>query len=99
MTIHLPVRVNLSGTWTDAMPFCTDHGGEMINMAVMVDGNLPVSVTVEKRNDLDILLCSDGKRMQYSESTTDELDEFILHKAALKTLGIGPKTARENGFG
>ncbi len=98
--ICLPLRVNLSGTWTDAMPYCVDNGGQVINMAVTLDGKLPIKVTVEKLPGKDIEFCSDGNVIRFNNNYDNEEDisDFNLHKAALKTMGIKPETVIKNGF-
>lgn len=96
--IHLPIRINLSGTWTDAMPICMEEGGEIINMAISFDGNLPIEVILEKTRSPGIELCSDGKTSVYADKTVDDLDAFILHNAALKTWGITPEKLQSGGL-
>ena len=32
--VMVPVRVDLSGGWTDVNPYCTDFGGEVINFTI-----------------------------------------------------------------
>lgn len=99
--IHLPVRINLSGTWTDAMPYCIDNGGQVINMAVTLDGKLPIKVTVERLEEKHIEFCSDGIQTKFSFDAMDseeDLSDFILHISALKTLGFCEKTEVDCGF-
>lgn len=98
--ICLPLRINLSGTWTDAMPYCVDNGGQVINMAVTLDGKLPVRVIVEKLNDNAIEFSSDGNKISFNNNYENEEDisDFNLHKAALKTVGINPETVIKDGF-
>lgn len=99
--INLPVRINLSGTWTDAMPYCIDNGGQVINMAVTLDGKLPIKVTVERLNEKRIEFCSDGVQTEFSFDSMDseeDLSDFILHISALKTLGFCEKTGFDCGF-
>lgn len=99
--IRLPVRVNLSGTWTDAMPYCIDNGGQVINMAVMLDGELPITVTVERLDDKRIEFCSDGIATEFrfnSAESEEDLSDFILHISALKTVGFHEKTDFDSGF-
>lgn len=100
--ISLPLRINFSGTWTDAMPYCIDNGGQVINMAVLVDGKKPVKVIVEKLNDEGIIeFCSDSASVIYNlnnPNNDEDLSDFILHKAVLETIGITPDTVIRNGF-
>lgn len=99
--IFLPVRVNLSGTWTDAMPYCIYNGGEVINMAVTVDGEKPIKVTASKAEENCIEFCSDGVTELFSfteKSNGEDLSDFNLHRAVLKVLGITEKTKLVNGI-
>ena len=99
--VFLPLRINLSGTWTDAMPYCTDNGGQVINMAVLVDGKKPVKVVIDKLNKPGIIeFCSDGvsSSFNFKKNSDDDMSDFILHKAALSAIGITEKTNIIDGF-
>mgnify|MGYP003294750030 CR=1 FL=1 len=100
--INLPLRINMSGTWTDAMPYCIDNGGQVINMAITVNGHKPIIVTVEKLPEKIIEFCSDGNKTVFdfkSQSTIEtDLSDFNLHIAALKTVGITKDTVLSDGF-
>ncbi|MBQ7957697.1 MAG: hypothetical protein IJ279_06635 [Clostridia bacterium] len=97
--INLPVRVNLSGTWTDAMPYCTDNGGEVVNIAVNVDGEKPIWVELEKLDEKVIEFRSENSEEVFEfKKTTDDLSDFNLHRAVLQTIGIDENTVIENGF-
>lgn len=99
--VRLPLRVNLSGTWTDAMPYCIDNGGEVVNVAVNVDGEKPIHVKAEKLDEKIIEFVSDGKKEVFSlndKSKEDDLSDFNLHRAVLQTIGIDENTEIENGF-
>lgn len=99
--ISLPLRINLSGTWTDAMPYCVDNGGKVINAAVEIDGQKPVKVIAEKLDGKEIEFCSDGNKMIFcfdGNKDEEDLSDFNLHAAVLKTLGITKETVLETGF-
>lgn len=102
--LELPVRVNFSGTWTDAMPYCTDNGGAVVNMAAEVDGKLPICVTAEKLDEPVIEFLSDRKKQKIeldeigNDRYENDFDHFILHRAVLKVLGINKKTKLTDGF-
>lgn len=102
IVIKLPLRVNLSGTWTDAMPYCIDNGGQVINMAVTVNGERPITITLEKLPEKTIELCNDGVTTAFnfkSRGTVEaDLSDFNLHQAVLKTIGITEDTALTDGF-
>ena len=99
--MHFPVRVNFSGTWTDAMPYCVENGGQVINMSVLADGRKPICVRAEKIADKKIEFCSDGLVCVFSFDNADneeDLSEFNLHIAVLKILGITCQTQCDCGF-
>ncbi len=97
----LPVRVNFSGTWTDAMPYCLDNGGEVINMAVTVNSQKPIKIIAEKLNDKKIEFCSDDVTVDFTFDSSEDFDEFSdfnLHTAVLNVMGITKETRFDNGF-
>ena len=99
--VFLPVRVNLSGTWTDAMPYCVHNGGEVVNMAVTVDGKKPIKVTAEKIKEKQIVFSSDGASEIFTFDKLqpgEEISDFNLHRAALEAVGINKDTVIEDGF-
>ncbi len=99
--LQLPVRINLSGTWSDAMPYCVENGGQVVNMAVRVNDILPIKVRAEKRDDSNIVFVSDEKSIIYdftSSALFDDFSDFILHKAVLDVVGITGKTQLPCGF-
>jgi hypothetical protein len=36
-----PVRLDLAGGWTDTPPYCIQHGGRVVNLAVNLNGQPP----------------------------------------------------------
>ncbi len=99
--VSLPVRVNFSGTWTDAMPYCIYNGGEVVNMAVTVDGENPIKVTAEKIKEKQIVFSSDGMSEVFTFDKLqagEEISDFNLHRAVLEVVGINKDTVIEDGF-
>jgi len=45
--VQAPARVDLSGGWTDTPPISYEHGGAVTNLAVRVNGQLPISAVAE----------------------------------------------------
>ena len=39
-----PVRLDLAGGWTDTPPYCIEHGGKVLNVAVDLNGQPPIQV-------------------------------------------------------
>ena len=99
--IHLPVRVNFSGTWTDCMPYCIENGGEVINAAVKVNGRYPISVTAEAIGErrIEMRSADDSRGVEvYSDDTVDfALSPCNLHRAVFRALGVDKNTAIETG--
>lgn len=101
VSISMPVRVNLCGTWSDAMPYCIENGGKVINAAVTVDGALPINVKLEKLGAKTVEFCSDEEKSVFSfgsGAASDALSDFNLHKAVLKTIGIESADMLDCGF-
>jgi galactokinase/mevalonate kinase-like predicted kinase len=48
VTCTAPVRIDLAGGWTDTPPICNVHGGTVINLAVNLDGSVPVRVSAHR---------------------------------------------------
>jgi fucokinase len=96
--IQLPLRVNWGGGWSDTPPYCLEHGGTVLNAAVLLDGRFPAEATVKKISAPKIILAS-GDSGAYQEFTDvadlqdvdNPLDPFALHKAALIACGIIPR--------
>lgn len=100
-SLDLPVRINFTGTWTDCMPYCIDNGGAVVNAAIRVDGRLPVRVTAERIPGKHIELRNGenpDKKMIYDPcAQISDFSEYSLHRAVIRTLGIGPRTVIEDG--
>jgi fucokinase len=93
--INQAVRVNMAGTWSDAPPYCFEHGGTMLNAAVSIDGKLPIHVYAEILNEPVIELHSVDLKVEKRFTSINDLsmykdltDPFILCKAALAVSGI-----------
>lgn len=42
VTVECPVRLDLSGGWTDTPPICYEHGGSVLNVAIMINNQRPI---------------------------------------------------------
>ncbi len=98
--ISMPVRVNFSGTWTDAMPYCVEHGGGVVNAAVTVNNKLPITVKLEKLSEPVVEFCSDNSKTTFSfdEFIGNDFSDFNLHKSVLKTVGINSPSQLDCGL-
>ena len=46
--VRLPLRVNWGGGWSDTPPYCNEKGGTVLNAAILLNGEKPVEVTLER---------------------------------------------------
>ncbi|MBQ2974736.1 MAG: bifunctional fucokinase/L-fucose-1-P-guanylyltransferase [Clostridia bacterium] len=95
--VHLPVRVNWGGGWTDTPPYCYENGGTVLNAAISINGKLPVQICVKKIKEYRIEFESQDIGVKGFAETVEEItdcrnpfDYFALHKAALIACGIIP---------
>lgn len=97
--VQLPLRINFGGGWSDTPPYCNEFGGTVLNTAITLNGELPVSVSIKKIEENKIILKSDDMSA-YNEFTDIEklqdignpFDKFALQKAVLIACGVIPRT-------
>ncbi|MGN1367524.1 MAG: L-fucokinase [Aristaeellaceae bacterium] len=96
-TVRLPLRVNWGGGWSDTPPYCLENGGTVLNAAILLNGQMPVEVTLERLPEKKIVF--DSRDMDTHgefdditalQSVGDPYDPFVLQKAALLACGILP---------
>ena len=97
-TAQLPLRVNWGGGWSDTPPYCNENGGTVLNVAILLNGQKPVEVTLEKINEKKIVFDSrdmdvhgEFDTIEPLQATGDPFDPFALQKACLLACGIIPK--------
>jgi len=98
-TVKLPLRVNWGGGWSDTPPYCLEHGGTVLNAAIMLDGECPVEVRLERLQERKIIFDSrdmdvhgEFDTIEPLQATGDPYDPFALQKACLLACGIIPKS-------
>jgi len=101
--VELPLRANFGGGWSDTPPYCMEHGGNVLNAAITINGKLPVRVVFRRIVDKKIILSSldDGSKKLFTELSelqecNNPYDVFALHKAALITCGVIPYAGTED---
>ena len=97
-TVKLPLRVNWGGGWSDTPPYCNENGGTVLNVAILLNGQKPVEVTLEKLSEKKIVFDSrdmdvhgEFDTIEPLQATGDPFDPFALQKACLLACGIIPK--------
>ena len=93
--VRLPVRVNWGGGWSDTPPYCMEHGGTVLNAAVLLDGNYPIEAIARRIEGNRIVLASadSGAEQEFTDikqlqDSSNPYDPFALHKAALIACGL-----------
>ncbi|MBO7619215.1 MAG: hypothetical protein J6T06_01790 [Victivallales bacterium] len=97
--VQLPLRVNWGGGWSDTPPYCNENGGTVLNAAILLNGQRPVEVRLERINDLKVVFDSrdmdvhgEFETLAPLQLTGDPYDPFALQKAALLACGVLPKS-------
>ena len=92
-----PVRIDLAGGWTDTPPYCLNEGGNVVNMAIELNGQPPLQVYVKPCKEYRIILRSIDLGAMEIVNTFDELAHFTqvgspfsIPKAALVLAGFQP---------
>ena len=95
--VRLPLRVNWGGGWSDTPPYCNENGGTVLNAAVLLNGERPVSVRLRKIKEYKIVFESadmdvhgEFDEIAPLQSVGDPYDPYVLQKAALLACGIIP---------
>lgn len=92
-----PVRLDLAGGWTDTPPYCLEHGGAVLNLAVLLNRQPPIQVFVRPLRDPVLSLKSIDLGSAEVLTSFDALatfrdprSGFSLPKAALAMAGFHP---------
>lgn len=93
-----PVRIDLAGGWTDTPPYSLYNGGNVVNIAVELNGQPPIQVYVKPNKNYEIILRSIDLGAQEIVTNFDELrffnkvgSPFSIAKAALALSGFLPE--------
>ena len=97
-----PVRIDLAGGWTDTPPYCLNEGGNVVNMAIELNGQPPLQVYVKPCKEYHVVLRSIDLGAVEIVRTFDELAHFTqigspfsIPKAALVLAGFQPGFSME----
>ena len=95
--VKLPLRVNWGGGWSDTPPYCNENGGTVLNAAILLNGERPVSVRLRRIEERKIVFESadmdvhgEFESIEPLQSVGDPFDSFVLQKAALLACGVIP---------
>lgn len=97
-----PARIDLAGGWTDTPPFCLYNGGNVVNIAIELNGQPPMQVYIRPTKDARIRLRSIDLGAMEEIHSWEELrnfnkvgSPFSIPKAALALAGFLPEFAQE----
>ena len=97
-----PVRIDIAGGWTDTPPFCLIEGGNVVNLAIELNGQQPLQTYVKPCIQPHIILRSIDLGAAEVVTTYDELRQFnrvgspfSIPKAALALAGFLPEFCQE----
>ncbi len=92
-----PVRIDLAGGWTDTPPFCLNEGGNVVNIAIELNGQQPLQAYVKPCKEPAVVLRSIDLGAMEVVRTYEELNDFAkvgspfsIPKAALVLAGFQP---------
>ena len=93
-----PIRIDLAGGWTDTPPYCLASGGNVVNLAIELNGQPPLQVYIKLREEPKIILRSIDLGAREDVTTYEELQNFYtvgspfsIPKAALTLAGFSPE--------
>ncbi|CAN8287936.1 unnamed protein product [Cochlearia groenlandica] len=104
--VQLPVRVDFVGGWSDTPPWSLERAGCVLNMAITVEGTLPIGTIIETTNQKSGITIEDdaGNEIHIKEPISikppfEINDPFRLVKSALLVTGIVQENfAQSNGL-
>lgn len=95
--VKLPLRVNWGGGWSDTPPYCNENGGTVLNAAILLNGERPVSVKLRRIEEKKVVFESrdmdvhgEFDTIEPLQKTGDPYDPYVLQKAALLACGVIP---------
>lgn len=98
-----PVRIDLAGGWTDTPPYCLNEGGNVVNIAIELNGQPPLQVYVKPCREYKIILRSIDLGAMEEVDTYEKLRDFMqvgspfsIPKAALVLAGFQPGFSTES---
>ena len=96
------VRIDLAGGWTDTPPYCLQGGGNVVNVAINLNGQQPLQVYIKPCSEPVVVCRSIDLGAMERIETFEELAQynkvgspFSIPKAALSLCGFLPQFCAE----
>lgn len=97
-----PVRIDIAGGWTDTPPYSLTQGGNVVNLAIELNGQPPLQVYIKPSQNYNIVIRSIDLGAAEVVNTYEELAQynqvgspFSIPKAALVLAGFDPRFCQE----
>lgn len=92
-----PVRLDLAGGWTDTPPYCIEHGGSVLNVAVELNGQPPIQIFIRRTAAPEVGVRSIDLGLSETLRSYDDIaayaqlgSGFAIARAALALAGFHP---------
>ena len=96
------MRIDIAGGWTDTPPYCLMEGGNVINLAIELNGQPPLQTYVRPCQEPRIVLRSIDLGAMEVVETSEQLRDFMhvgspfsIPKAALVLAGFGQRSLKD----
>ncbi|GAA0154552.1 kinase [Lithospermum erythrorhizon] len=91
--VELPVRVDFVGGWSDTPPWSLERAGCVLNMAITLEGSLPIGAIIETNKTSGIIIKDNEKQSHIFDFSSiappfDHDDPFRLVKCALLVTNV-----------
>lgn len=92
--VELPVRVDFVGGWSDTPPWSLERAGCVLNMAICLEGSLPIGTIIKTTRTAGVLISDDASNELFVQDPAsiippfDSDDPFRLVKCALLVTGV-----------
>ena len=100
-----PVRLDLAGGWTDTPPYCLEHGGKVVNLAVNLNGQPPIQAFAKLSPRPELVMRSIDLGAEQCVHTYEDLasfdqpgSSFAVAKAAFALAGFLPRFHAGGGY-
>lgn len=92
-----PARLDFAGGWTDTPPYCLEHGGRVVNVAINLNGQPPVQAFARVCREPHLVIRSIDLGIGEVIKTTEDLlaeerlgSGFGIARAAFRLTGFDP---------
>ncbi len=92
-----PVRLDIAGGWSDTPPYCFERGGQVLNLAVDLNGQPPIQVFARRIDAPELIIRSIDLGLVETLNTYEDVQQysnlnsgFTVARAAFALAGFDP---------